>query len=72
MFPPIFDEADSRTPWQRFENLASKVMRTPKEAIDARKPLRPLQIKTGLTLTAPFRTVPDSHLHPSYRLARHT
>ena len=27
MFPPIFGEADPRTPWQRFEDLASKLLR---------------------------------------------
>jgi hypothetical protein len=45
MFPPVFDEADSRTPWQRFEYLASKVLRTPKTAIDANKAVRSRKAK---------------------------
>jgi hypothetical protein len=45
MFPPIITEGDPRTSWQRFEDLASKVFRTPKEAINANKPARPRKAK---------------------------
>jgi hypothetical protein len=45
MFPPTFDLADPRTPWQKFEDLAAKVMRTPKDAIDTHKPIRPRKPK---------------------------
>jgi hypothetical protein len=38
MFPPEA-EVDPRTPWQRFEDLASKVLRTPKESVDAHRPI---------------------------------
>ena len=41
MFPPTSDEGDPRTSWQKFEDLASKVFRTPKDAVDTspvRKP----------------------------------
>jgi hypothetical protein len=41
MFPPVFNEADPRTPWQRFEDLASKVLRTPKTAVDTHRPIHP-------------------------------
>jgi hypothetical protein len=47
MFPPISDENDPRTPWQRFEDLASKVMRTPKEAVNVHQPIRPRKAKRG-------------------------
>lgn len=40
MFPAKPNENDSLTPWQRFENLASKVFSVPKNAIDAHKPIR--------------------------------
>jgi hypothetical protein len=45
MFPPVIDKADTRTSWQKFEDLASQVMRTPKEAIDSHKPVRPRKSK---------------------------
>jgi len=45
MFPPVFSEDDPRTTWEKFEDLASRVIRTPKEAIDAHKPLRPRKVK---------------------------
>jgi hypothetical protein len=45
MFPPIFDEADPRTPWQRFEDLASKIFHTPKEPVDMNRPVRPRKAK---------------------------
>jgi len=41
MFPPIFSEDDPLSPLQRLEEIASKVFRTPKQAVeDAHKPLR--------------------------------
>lgn len=46
MFPPVFEGVDSRTPWQRFEDIASKVLRTPKTAVgDTHKPIRPRKPK---------------------------
>jgi hypothetical protein len=38
MFPPD-SEVDPRTPWQRFEDLASKILRTPKESVDVHRPI---------------------------------
>jgi hypothetical protein len=64
MFPPVFNEADPRTPWQRFEDLASK--RIPKntdcrpscensEKADYRSALGPLGNRAleGFLLTRP-------------------
>jgi hypothetical protein len=39
MFPPIFSEDDPLTPLQRFEEIASKVFRTPKSAVDVHRPI---------------------------------
>lgn len=43
MFPPIFSEDDPRTPFQRFEEIASKVFQSPK--VETHKPLRPRKTK---------------------------
>jgi hypothetical protein len=50
MFPPVFNEEDPRTSWQKFEDLASKVLQTPKTAIDTHKPLRPWKGKWAQAL----------------------
>lgn len=39
MFPTI-EGSDNLTPWQRFENLASRVFAVKKSDIDAHKPVR--------------------------------
>ena len=51
MFPPFFDVGDPRNPWQRLEDIASKVMRTPKQAIEPHAPIRPRKRKAQLKLT---------------------
>ena len=48
MFPPVFKEDDSRTSWQKFEDLASKVFSVPKSSIDSHKPVRPYARRSGL------------------------
>jgi hypothetical protein len=43
MFPPIFKEDDPRSSWQRLEEIASKIFRSPK--IETHKPIRPRKTK---------------------------
>jgi hypothetical protein len=45
VFPPIFKEDDPLTPLQRLEEIASKVFRTPKGAVDAHRPIYRRKVK---------------------------